>query len=132
MNPEDLLKPEPEGDDKEKKDSPLVSLQADLKLYSESIREISVEIRQEGLSEYPIFMAHQHELKMGEAILDKEELGTEWTIHASTLEEFVERDVIKPILKERFTQSYKDPDKFMCLFVVVPEGANFVYFPYND
>lgn len=132
MNPEDLLKPAPEGGDKEKKDSPLVSLEADLKLYSESIKEIAAEIRSEGVSPHPIFIAHQHEVKMGEPILDKEELGTEWTIHASTLDEFMERGVIKPILKDRFLQSYKDPEKFMCVFVVVPEGANFVYFPYTD
>lgn len=135
MNPEDLLneslgagKPD---DEKEKKESPLVSLRADLKYYSESIREVSREIIREGLSEHPVFIAHQHEVKMGEVILDKDELSTDWTIHASTVEEFVERGVIKPILKERFLSSYKDPDTFICLFVVVPEGANFVYFPYE-
>ncbi|MBE7175917.1 MAG: hypothetical protein INR69_05910 [Mucilaginibacter polytrichastri] len=133
MNPEDLLN-ENIGDENpengKKKDSPLVSLRADLKFYSESIREISREIIAEGLSKYPIFIAHQHEMKLGEVILDKEELSTEWSVHASTLEEFMERGVIKDILKERFLNAYKDPDKFMCLFVVVPEGANFVYFPY--
>jgi DNA-binding MarR family transcriptional regulator len=85
----------------------------------------------EGLSTYPIFIAHQHELKLGEVILDRNDLNTDWSIHASTLEEFEERGVIKPELKDRFINSYKNPNDFMCVFVVVPEGANFVYFPYG-
>jgi L-cysteine desulfidase len=113
------------------KESPLKSLEIDLKLFSESLREVAVEIMVEGLSSYPIFVAHQHEVKLGELILDKEELNTEWTIHASTLEEFIERGVIKKELKQRFIDSYKNAHDFMCVFVIVPEGANFVFFPYS-
>jgi L-cysteine desulfidase len=113
------------------KESPLKSLEIDLKLFSESLREVAVEIMVEGLSSYPIFVAHQHDVKLGELILDKEELNTEWTIHASTLEEFIERGVIKKELKQRFIDSYKNAHDFMCVFVIVPEGANFVFFPYS-
>lgn len=122
----------PAGDDGQpKKESPLESLQADLDFYSESIREIAVEIMAEGLSAYPIFIAHQHEVSLGELILDKDELGTAWSIHASTLEEFVERGIIKEDRKARFIKKYKKPEDFMCLFVIVPEGANFVFYPYK-
>jgi len=129
MEPEELLneeKPNQGG----QKESPLVSLEKDLKFFNESIREVAVEIMVEGLSSYPIFVAHQHEIKLGEVILDRHELNTEWSIHASTLEEFMEKGVIKEILKERFISTYKNPNDFMCVFVVVPEGANFVYYPY--
>ena len=131
MNSEELLgnlnsNPENKGD------SPLKSLEADLKLYNESIREVAVEIMVEGLSAYPIFVAHQHEVKLGELILDRHELNTEWTIQASTLEEFLERGVINKMLKQRFIDSYKNPHHFMCLFVIVPEGANFVFHPYKE
>ncbi|MBD1365272.1 hypothetical protein IDJ77_15760 [Mucilaginibacter sp. ZT4R22] len=130
MDPEELLS-QPGGEqDKAKKESPLVSLERDLKLFNESIREVAVEIMLEGLSLHPIFIAHQHELKLGEVILDRNELNTEWSIHASTIEEFTERGIIKAELKERFLSTYKNPHDFMCLFVVVPEGANFVYYPY--
>src|ERR1700733_11916695 len=129
MEPEELLNEE-KNSEENKKESPLVSLEPDLKFFNESIREVAIEIMVEGLSNYPIFIAHQHELKLGELILDRHDLNTEWSIHASTLEEFVERGVIKEILKERFLKAYKDPSEYMCLFVVVPEGANFVYYPY--
>ncbi len=127
MNPEELLN----DNNNKKNDSPLKSLEVDLRLYSESIREIAVEIMVEGLSGYPIFVAHQHEVSLGEMILDKEDLNTDWTIHASTLEEFVEKGIIKKELKQRFIDNFKNPHEFMCVFAIVPEGANFVFFPYG-
>lgn len=127
MDPEELLN----DNNQQKKESPLKSLEVDLKLFSESIREVAVEIMVEGLSAYPIFVAHQHDVKLGEVILDKEDLNTDWSIHASTLEEFIERGVIKKELKQRFIDNYKNAHDFMCVFVIVPEGANFVFFPYN-
>ena len=130
MNPEDLLNEGAGQQQEPAAQSPLLSLEHDLKAFNDAIREVAVEIIVEGLSKYPIFIAHQHDLKLGEVILDRHELNSDWTIHASTLEEFIERGVVKPELKERFISSYKTPKDFMCVFVVVPEGANFVYYPY--
>ncbi len=130
MDLQDLMNRE-DGGQPGKKESPLKSLEKDLALYSDSIKEISTEIMVEGLSAYPIFIAHQHIVNIGELILDKDELNTEWSIQASTLEEFVEKGVIQKERKERFIKHYKRPENFMCLFVVVPEGANFVFYPYK-
>jgi hypothetical protein len=131
MEPEELLNENRGEGQKPAADSPLLGLQRDLKVFSESIREVAVEIMVEGLSKYPIFIAHQHEIKLGEVILDRNELNSEWSVHASTLEEFLERGVIKEELKKRFIDTYKNPKDFMCVFVVVPEGANFVFVPYE-
>jgi len=111
--------------------SPLTSLKADLDFYSESIREVSSEMIAEGYTLYPIFIAHQHEVSLGEPILVKEELGTNWSIHASSLEEFLEKGIINAAKRKHFEKQYKSANEFMCLFVVVPEGANFVYYPYK-
>jgi hypothetical protein len=128
---EDLLN-QPEGDGQSpKKESPLKSIERDLKFYNDSIKEVGREIIVEGISAYPIFIAHQHEVKLGELILDRTELNTDWTIQASTLEEFIEKGIIHPSKKDRFIQHYKNPHEFMCLFVIVPEGANFVFYPYQ-
>lgn len=120
-----------EGGNNLEKESPLKSLEKDLKFYSESIREVSMEIINEGLSEYPIFAAHQHELNLGELILDRTDLGTSWSIQASTLDEFIQKGIIHREKKDRFIKTYKNPEDFICLFVVVPEGANFVFYPYH-
>lgn len=129
MNPEDLLS-EGENQPKKKSKSPLESLHTDLRFFNDSIKEVAIEIMMEGLSKFPIFIAHQHEVSIGEMILDRHELHSQWTIHASTLEEFSERGIINKDLKERFMQTYKDPNTYMCVFVIVPEGANFVFHPY--
>ncbi|WP_410220051.1 hypothetical protein [Pedobacter sp.] len=117
-------------DKKEKKESPLVSLEKDLAFYAESIKEVAMDILTEGISTAPIFIAHQHEVKLGEVILNREELNTNWTIQASTLEEFIEKGIIKPEKKEHFLKNYKNPQDYMCVFVIVPEGANYVFYPY--
>ena len=127
MQPEELLG---NNDSEKKKESPLKSLETDLVLYSDSINEIALDILEE-LSKYPIFIAHQHEAHIGELIIDKDELSTEWNIHASTLEEFVEKGIINSEKQEFFKQQYKDPRKFICVFVMVPEGANFVFYPFK-
>ena len=131
MELKDLLNQESNnGESSQVKESPLKSLEADLKIYSDSIKEVAVEIMAEGISLYPIFVAHQHEVKLGELILDKDELNMNWTIQASTLEEFVERGIVHREKKEKFIKQFKEPSDFMCLFVIVPEGANFIFFPY--
>jgi hypothetical protein len=131
MDIEELLGNTPKDGEEGKKESPLISLKKDLEFYKESLKEVAIEIMVEGLSAYPIFVAHQHEITLGELILDRFDLGTSWSIHASTLEEFIEKGIIKSTKKEAFLKSFKDASDFACLFVVVPEGANFVYFPYK-
>lgn len=129
MNVEDLLGNQ-EDQQNGPQDSPLISLKKDIEFYKDTLQEVATEIRIEGISEYPIFIAHQHEVNLGEMILDRNELGTSWTIQASTYEEFAEKGIIQANKKDTFLQNYKNADDFICLFVVVPEGANFVYFPY--
>lgn len=133
MDFSDLLAGTTAGDDNQgqKKVSPLQSLKVDLDFYSESIKEISTEMIAEGYTLFPIFIATQHEVSLGETILDRTELGTNWSINASSLEEFVERGVIASAKKAAFEKTYKKSEEFMCLFVVVPEGANFVFYPYK-
>jgi hypothetical protein len=118
------------GEPKKEKKSPLVSLEKDLSFYADSIKEVAVEIMVEGISLNPIFIAHQHEVSIGELILNRVELNTDWTIQASTLEEFIQKGIIHPDKKDQFLKSYKKPENYMCVFVIVPEGANFVYYPY--
>lgn len=130
MDIKDLLNPEGNNEE-QKKESPLKSLESDLKFYNESLKEVAVEIMSEGISAHPIFVAHQHEVKLGEVILDKNDLNTEWSIHASTLEEFLEKGLILPDKQDKFLKQYKDAYSYMCVFVIVPEGANFVFFPYQ-
>lgn len=129
MNIEDLMARDSSNGDPTQQ-SPLKSLKLDLDFYRDSIKEVSTEMIAEGYTLYPIFIAHQHEVSVGEILLDRNELNTQWTIQVSSLEEFVERGLIKEDLQEHFIKSYKKANDYMCLFVIVPEGANFVFYPY--
>jgi len=132
MDIEELLPGQPEGEKPAAKpQSPLVRLEKDLDLYADAVKEVAVEIMVEGISSYPIFIAHQHVVSIGEVILDRKELNTEWTIQASTFEEFAEKGIIQPEKKDLFLKNYKRPEDFMCVFVIVPEGANFIFYPYK-
>lgn len=132
MDLEDLLKAGSGNENENKtKVSPLKSLKVDLDFYKDSMNEVANDLLSEKYTQFPIFVAHQHEVSVGEIILDRMELGTEWTIQVSSLEEFLEVGIVKEDKKDKFIQKFKDPAEHMCLFVVVPEGANFVFYPYK-
>lgn len=132
MNVEDLFAQPGNGlpENDKTKPSPLTSLKADLDIYKDAIKEVSATLLEEGYTSYPIFVAHQYEVNVGELILDRAELGTSWTIQASSLEEFIEKGLVKEDRKDYFVKQFKPAQDYMCLFVVVPEGANFVFYPY--
>ena len=62
---------------------------------------------------------------------DKEELGTNFTIQATTLEELVEKQIVLPKNVEKFKSAYKDPEKQCCIFLVTEHGAQFVFVPFE-
>lgn len=108
----------------------LQQLRVELILMKESIKETSKDIIKENYSAYPIFIAHQEDIDLGEVILDKDDLATHWSISASTIEEFVERGLIQEDKQQLFKDSYKNPKEFICLFVIHKADARFVYIPY--
>ncbi len=118
--------------DTEKHAAELQELNQNLNIYKESIREISEEIIDNQVSKYPIFIASRDETNLGKQIIDKEELALEWSINASTLEEFVRRKIVLENKLEAFKKSYKDPRKFLCVFTLLTENAGFIYLPYDE
>ena len=118
--------------DTEKHAAELQELNQNLNIYKESIREISEEIIDNQVSKYPLFIASREETNLGKQIIDKEELALEWSINASTLEEFVRRKIVLENKLDAFKKSYKDPRKFLCVFALLTENAGFIYLPYDE
>jgi hypothetical protein len=118
--------------DTEKHAAELQELNQNLNIYKESIREISEEIIANQVSKYPVFIASREETNLGKQIIDKEELALEWSVNASTLEEFVRRKIVFENKLEAFKKSYKDPKKFLCVFALLTENAGFIYLPYDE
>lgn len=110
----------------------LKALKADLIVYKELIRETSAEMISNGFTSYPIFVAHVVPLGLGETIVDREEIGTTFSIRASTLEEFVQKGLIKSERTDLFKQSFRDPEKFMSVFLISERGGNVIFLPFDN
>lgn len=108
------------------------SLNIDLKIYDEMIREVSLDMIAEGFTQYPVFIATEHEVKLGELILDKEDHAATFSVYATTLEELLERSLVKADKKEEFIRTYKDPKRFMCVMLITATIASFVFVPYKS
>jgi hypothetical protein len=117
--------------DLEKHRESLTELEQNLKIYKESIREIAEEIVQAEVSKYPIFVASRETVSLGKMVIDKEELALEWSIFASTLEEFVRRKIIPQEKLNAFRSAWKNPETHCCIFALIDNTATFIYVPYD-
>lgn len=106
-------------------------LREDLRFYAPMIKEVAADMVRDGFTKYPVFIAHQHEVKLGEPILLREDFAREFSIHATTLEELCERNLILPERKEEFILNYKNPKEQMCILLITPQEASFIYVPYK-
>jgi hypothetical protein len=109
----------------------LDALKEDLKFYNDLVKEVAVDIVAEGFSRYPVFIATEHEVKIGNLVFDKLEYARDFNIYASTLEELTEHKLIMPNKKEEFIKTFKDPRKFMCVLLLTSETASFIFVPYR-
>jgi hypothetical protein len=108
----------------------LGTITRDFALVAETLKEAAYQIRKRGFSEYPVFPVSKTELSIGQLLIGKHELATEWNYYASYLDEFVQRKLV--IDADAFTRAYKDPDEFCCLFVVDANFTNFIFIPYPE
>ena len=108
----------------------LGTISRDFVKVSDTIKEASYQIRKRGFSEYPIFPICKEDQQIGQLIIDRLAVKSEWNYYASFLDEFKQRELIES--EEDFKAAYKDPDEFCCLFVVDLEFTNFVFIPYPE
>jgi len=112
------------------KAEPFLQLQAELFIYRKMMTEAAKTIVDKDVSQYPIMVAHQQELELGIPLYKREEHeGAKWSIHASTLEEFVTRQLIFPEKVEEFKDNFKSVESTICVFVLSELGAQFIFLP---
>lgn len=110
----------------------LGSISQDFVVVADTLKEASYQIRKRGFSDYPIFPISKIDLPIGQLLIAKTDLATNWNYNASYLDEFVQREIVSKEGIEIFKRNYKDPDEFCCLFVVDDEFTNFLYIPYPE
>jgi hypothetical protein len=105
-----------------------LQLQAELLPYKKLLSDAVEVILDQDITNYPIFIVHQQELEMGVPLVAKNEKN-KWSVHASSLEEFVSKQIIFPEKIEEFKSNYKEPKVSLCIFVLSELGAQFVFIP---
>ena len=108
----------------------LGTISRDFVKVADSIKEAAYQIRKRGFSEFPVFPVCKEPQPIGQILIDKTQLGTEWNYYATYVDEFIQRGLIENA--EDFKAAYKDPDEFCCLFVVDKDFTNFVFIPYPE
>lgn len=108
----------------------LKSIENDIKVYKEAIKETAETIVQDEVSNFPIFIAYEYEFPVGEKILDKDDFQTSWNINASCAEDLIKQGIIPMEKAKFFITQYKPYKEFICLFIVKEEESKFVFIPY--
>lgn len=110
----------------------LEALQNDVRIYADTIKEIANEIMSNEISNYPVFIAYQDQVELGKPIISRDLYGTNWHINASMLEELVKREIVKREKVDEFRNVYKDPQHYICFFVITQQEGSFVFVPYPE
>jgi hypothetical protein len=105
-------------------------LEDEISSFTGELHEVSREMIKEGYTQYPIFIAHDGNVEIGETLFDAGEYNVPYIINVSMLEDFVEAAIIPEDKKELFYVAYGDPKQFMCVFFVVGTNARFVFYPF--
>jgi hypothetical protein len=108
----------------------LGTISKDFVKVSDSIKEASYQIRKRGFSAFPIFPVCKTTQPIGQLLIDRNQLHTDWNYYATYVDEFLQRGIIEK--ESDFKEAFKDPDEFCCLFVVDKEFTNFVFIPYPE
>ncbi|MFN5888849.1 MAG: hypothetical protein ACK448_00490 [Bacteroidota bacterium] len=105
----------------------LKALNEQLKGISDFLAEVSEDMIEGGFTQIPIFVAHQEQAKIGEMIIDRTEFGYAFSINATTLERFIELNIIPEQQLDSFKQTLGNPRKKCCILLLTPPDPQFVF-----
>lgn len=105
------------------------AIQEELSSYKETLAKAADAIVDQGVSSYPIFVVHRLQIEIGIPIVKREEVDGNWSVNASSLEEFVTKNIIETEKVDSFKEVYKNPESHLCLFLLSDFGATFVFLP---
>ena len=104
-------------------------LEKEIDPYKKIMSKATDTILEEDVSKYPIFVVHQQTIDMGLPLIESKDKLSKWSISASTLEEFVTKQLIQMEKVDEFKKVYKNPEKNLCLFILSDLGATFAFTP---
>jgi hypothetical protein len=106
--------------------NPFLKLENELRPFFPLMGKAADTILDSGISSYPVFICAQQEIAIGVTLLSSPD---SWIINATTLEELVTKQIVTQENIPNFRSVYKDPATFLCIFVVLDTGSNFIFVP---
>lgn len=100
-----------------------------IKPFKKLLGKAADSIMDENVSSYPIFVFHKGAAEIGIPLLDENVTAAGWLINASTMEEFVARQIIESEKLDDFKNVYKNPKEHICVFLIEEIGATFAFMP---
>ncbi len=107
----------------------LLVIENEMKRYNALLSAASDKILRSNASAYPIFVVAKQPIALGINLIDRKKVNSNWSINASSLEEFVSNKLVFEQKVPDFKSTYKDPKQFLCLFVLSDLGAQFLFIP---
>lgn len=104
-----------------------LKLEEEIKPFQKMMSKATQITLDQEVTKYPIFVFHQQQLEIGIPISVTPENKRNWSVHMSSLEEFVSKQLIYQDRIEEFRKNYKDPLEHHCIFVVSELGTQFLY-----
>lgn len=110
----------------------LGSITKDFVKVCDTLKEAAYQLKVRKISDFPIFPISKGQLPIGQLLLGKEEVGTDFNYNFSFLDDFRLQSLVDEDKVEDFINAFKDPEEFCCLFVVEEEFQNFLFIPYPE
>jgi hypothetical protein len=108
----------------------LLEIERLLKRYRDKLATAADTIRNENVSNYPIFVATKTAVEIGVMLFPQGKLPDEWMVTASSLEEFHVRKIIDTDKIDDFRDLFRERPEEICIFVYDTEGASkFIFIP---
>ena len=108
----------------------LQMLENDVRIIGSYMREFSSYVIGEGISQYPVYVAHLEGIALGKAFMTREQHKLNWSYNISFLEELTAKKIISADKASDFKSTYGAPAERACILVVVEEEANFIFVDY--
>lgn len=107
----------------------LSTLEADVKVLKDPLKETITEIIKQGFSNYPILIAHMEEIQLADKVIDKQMFNTSFHFSATILEVMVKKGIIKKEAEDAMKQKISESKDSACILLLHPDVMRFVFYP---
>jgi len=112
-----------------KESEKLLVIENEMKGFAKLLGAASDKIISSQASSFPIFVVSKQPIALGINLIDREKVNSNWSINASSFEELVSKKLIFENKTADFQRTFKDPNEYICLFVLSDLGAQYMFIP---